>query len=107
MSVKLKYTPNYDKIVNFLYEESDEISNKLIECYQEYIFNIKNKKCKEKIDIVMDEYTNKDFFYKYVQDYFSNNDLYDTYDKIVIKLNKLYKDFEEEKYKNIKTARWL
>ena len=70
-------------------------------------YNIKNKKCKEAIDIVLNEYTDKSDFYKYVQDYFNNNDLYDNYDKIVSILNKLYKEYEEYKYKSIKNARWL
>ena len=107
MDNKFRYSPNYDKIVNFLYEGIDPISKKIIGSYQEYIFSIKNKKCKEAIDIVLNEYTDKSDFYKYVQDYFNNNDLYDNYDKIVSILNKLYKEYEEDNYKSIKNARWL
>lgn len=103
----LKYTPNYDKVVNFLYVESDEISKRLIECYREYVFNIKNKKSKENIDIVLNEYTEKNGFYKYVQDYFKEYDIYDTYDRVMLRINKLYKEYKKEQIKSIKNARWL
>ena len=43
MDNKFRYSPNYDKIVNFLYEGIDPISKKIIGSYQEYIFSIKNK----------------------------------------------------------------
>lgn len=107
MIKEIKYSPNYDKIVNFLYEDNDEISKKIIESYQEYIFNIKNKKCKENIDSVLNNYTDKGDFYKYVQDYFNSHDLYETYNNIIIILNKLYKEYEEAKLKTIKNVRWL
>lgn len=111
MSVSiLKHSPNYDKIVDFLYKENDNISKQLIECYQEYLFTIKSVKSKENIDNIMNLYTEKEDFYKYVQNYFSENDcleLYDSYDKVIKKLIKVYKEYEEERFKKIKNTRWV
>lgn len=103
-------TPNYDKIVNFLYEESDIISKYLIECYQEYIFKIKSRKSKLIIDNVMMEYTKKEEFYKYVINHFNPNfssELYDSYDKVIRKIINLYKDYEKNTLKKINNTRWL
>ena len=85
--------PNYDEIVNFLYSGNDEISKYLIDCYQEYIFNVKSLKSKINIDNIMKEYIEKKDFYKYVQNYFDvckNADIFNSYDKVVRKLFKLY-----------------
>ena len=38
--VILKYCPNFYKIKNFEYEEEDSITEKLINIYEDYIFNI-------------------------------------------------------------------
>lgn len=103
-------TPNYDKIVNFLYEENDIISKYLIECYQEYIFNIKNKKSKLIIDDVMNEYIKKEEFYKYVFNHFNpsfSSELYDSYDKVIRKLINLHKEYETNTLKKINNTRWL
>ena len=95
----------YDDIVNFLYEEDDIISKTLISSYQEYVFKIKNKQSKQTIDNILYEYINKTDFYKYVQENFEN--LYSSYDKVVLSLKRLYNEYEIERLKNIKNARWL
>ena len=99
----------YDKIVNFLYLENDIISKLLINYYQEYIFNIKSEKSKIKLDEIMNLYTDKEDFYKYVQDVFDlkNNEIYDNYDKVIRKLLKIYKDYEKYKLSKIENSRWL
>lgn len=110
VELKLKDCPNYDKIVNFLYEENDTISKLLIHCYQEYSFTIKSNKSRLHIDEIMNLYTDKGDFYKFIQNYFDvskSNELFDSYDKLIIKLNRLYKTYEEEKLKKVKNARWL
>ncbi len=108
--VKITDCPNYDKIVNFLYLENDIVSKLLIEYYQEYVFNIKSEKSKLKIDGIMGLYTDKEDFYKYVQNYFdisNNNEIYDNYDKVIRKLVKVYQEYEINALKNIKNSRWL
>lgn len=104
---KVNLSSNYDKIVNFLYENDDQISRLLIECYQKYIFNIKNKNSISNVDKVMSEYIKKSDFYKTVQEYFKADEIYDSFDKIMLKIIKLYKLYEQQKYKNIKNTRWL
>ena len=104
---KVKLSSNYDQIVNFLYEENDDLSSFLIDNYQKYIFSIKNKKSISNIDKTMSEYVKEESFYKFVKENFKEEDKYDTYDEIVLKLNKLYKVYEEEELKKIKSTRWL
>lgn len=98
-------SPNYDKIVNFLYQENDEISKILIENYQEYLFG--NNKNKKKLDMIFDIYTNKDEFYRYIQSYFLeyNDELYNL--KLMSNICKLYDNFEKEKLSKIDNVRWL
>ncbi len=101
---------HYDKIVNFLYLENDTISKLLIDYYQEYVFNIKSEKSKIKLDEIMNLYTDKEDFYKYVQNAFDlkkNNEIYDNYDKVIRKLLKIYKQYENDRLVKIENSRWL
>ena len=100
----------YDKIVNFLYLENDIISKLLIHYYQEYVFNTKSEKSKIKLDEIMSLYTDKEDFYKYVQNVFDlkkSNEIYDNYDKIIRKMLKIYKNYENYKLTKIENSRWL
>lgn len=103
-----KYSPNYDKIVNFLYEKDDIISKMLIEYYQDYLFG-KNNRNKRKLDSVLDLYTDKSDFYRYVENYFTlyENDLFDDSSKVMNKLIKIYDTFESEGLKKVNKARWI
>lgn len=100
-------SPNYDKIVNFLYQENDEISKVLIENFQEHLFG--NNKNKKKLDIVFDAYTNKDEFYRYIQNYFKefSDDLYSPCVKLMNNMCRLYDRFEEERLSKIDNVRWI
>lgn len=102
-----KLSSTYDEIVNFLYEDNDELSIFLIDCYQKYLSSIKSSKSIKTIDKTMIEYVKKEEFYKFVKENFDIEDKYNTFDKIVLYLNKLYKNYEEEKMKKIKSTRWL
>ena len=106
----LKCCKYYDKIVNFLYLENDIISELLINYYRDYVFNIKSEKSKIRIDKIMNLYTEKEEFYKYIQRIFNlekNNEIYDNYEKLMRKLLKLYSEFEKINAKKIKNSRWL
>ena len=102
----LKYSPNYDKIVNFLYQTNDEISKQLIEYFQDYLFESRSR-YKTKMDFVLDKYTDEDEFFNYVQKYFSENEIYGEGSKILKKLCQLYDQYEKEKYQKINNARWI
>ena len=100
----------YDKIVNFLYLVNDIISKLFIHYYQEYVFNTKSEKSKIKLDEIMSLYTDKEDFYKYVQNIFDlkkSNEIYDNYDKIIRKMLKIYKNYENYKLTKIENSRWL
>lgn len=104
-----KNSPNYDKIVNFLYEDSDIISDMLISCFRDYILDNKLKN-KKKFDEIMNLYTDKGDFYRFVQSYYKDgneNDIFDSYDRVYNKLLKLFQMYEEEKMKKIDNTRWL
>lgn len=108
--IDVSSSPNYDKIVNFLYEENDLISKLLIDNYRDYLTHIKSKKSKKEIDEMMNAYTDKADFYKRVQEYFNleeNHELLDSYDKVIRKFRTVYKEWEKEKFKTMKSARWL
>lgn len=108
--IDIASSPNYDKIVNFLYEDNDLISKLLIDNYQEYLTHIKNKRSKKEIDELMNCYTEKEEFYKKVQAYFNleeNHELLDSYDKVIRKLRNVYKEYQKEKFRIMKNARWL
>ncbi len=97
---------HYDKIVNFLYLENDIVSKLLIDYYQEYVFNIKSEKSKIKVDEIMNLYTDKEDFYKYVQ-IKMKDDIYDNYERVIRKLIKTYNEYESDKLKKINNTRWL
>lgn len=108
--IDIASSPNYDKIVNFLYEDNDLISKLLIDNYQEYLTHIKSKRSKKEIDELLNCYTEKTEFYKKVQTYFNleeNHELLDSYDKVIRKLRNVYKEYQEEKFRIMKNARWL
>lgn len=105
--IAFKDVVNYDKIINFLYEENTTITKLLINSYQEYIFNIKSSKSKKNIDSIMSLYIDKGDFYKYVLNNINIDDIYVPYDKVIKKLNEIYKKYESDKYKKIKNTRWL
>lgn len=104
--INFKDVENYDVITNFLYEENTTITKLLINSYQEYVFNIKSSRSKKNIDNIVNLYIQKGDFYKYVIENIED-DIYFPYDKVIRKLNNIYKKYEIEKYKKIKSTRWL
>ena len=104
--INFKDTENYDKIINFLYEENTTITKLLINSYQEYVFNIKSSRSKKNIDKIMGLYIDKGDFYKYILDNIDDN-IYLPYDKVIRKLNNIYKQYEIDRYRKFKNARWL
>ena len=109
LATKLKDCPNYDRVVNFLYENNDFISQILVDCYQKYLVSIKSSISRSNIDNIMNIYVDKKRFYKYVQRYFNHNleEIYDTFDKVIMKLYRLYKNYESDKYRKISNSRWF
>ena len=113
--VILSHCPNFYKIVNFEFNEDDQITLKLIEIYKNYIFNIdinnsEDIKNVEKIDYVMN---------KYIEDYFFRKDMQERLLKIRVKKNDnvletlviniidAFDNYETGYTRNIYFARWI
>lgn len=65
----LRHCPNFYKIINFEYYDDDELSKKLIDVYEKYVFkvDIKDKneiKRLEQLDLVLNKYIDDYFFRK-------------------------------------------
>ncbi|MDD2434780.1 MAG: hypothetical protein PHO63_00820 [Bacilli bacterium] len=110
----LKYSPNYNDIVNYNFDEDDFVSQRIINYYQEYLFGNIYKPQLKKIkvfDKIVWEYIKNDQFYQYVQYYLkelelSNSDL-DYYEHLDRNLEKLYKDFDKNSLKKVVSTKWL
>lgn len=114
--VVLKYCPNFYKIVNFNYDESDYITEKLFSIYEDYIF---------KIDIHnIDEIENaKNLDYvlgKYIDDYLFRKELSKELLQVRIKKNctdiikaivesiiSIFNRYQEFTTRNIYISRWI
>jgi len=72
----LEYCVNFDEIVNCEFLEDDILTKKLIEYYQEFVFNV-DIKDKEQLELIR----NLDsVMYKYIEDYRFAKKLKDTLD---------------------------
>lgn len=103
----MKYALNYDRVVNFVCSEEDDLTNQVISYYKNYILGIiPKKKYKTKIfDNVVNKYLTDIYFHDYV----TNNidcsiDLY--YDLDDYMLN-LYRKYLNNQSRKITTSRWL
>ena len=111
----LKYCPNFYKITNYDFEDEDCISLKLINIYEEFIFNInlndesEIKKAKE-LDKILSKYVDDYLFRKEVKSGVLNirvkrgTDILET---IVNSLISLFESYEEGYTRNIYFARWI
>ncbi len=111
----INHCPNFHKIINFDYFEGDFISEKLIEIYKDFIFEIDLNNKKEidmikQIDFVIN---------KYIEDYYFRKEMQRSMQNIRVKNSgNLLKDIVEEvincfdsyEYgytRNIYFARWI
>ena len=110
----LKYCPNFYKIINFEYYEDDELSERLIDIYKDYVFkvDIKNKNELVKLEQV-DKILNK-----YISDYFFRKELRAEMKKIRVRKDediltaivdwiiKVFDNYEVGYTRNIYFSRW-
>mgnify|MGYP004644110177 CR=1 FL=1 len=107
----LKYCPNFYKIINFEIIEGDYITNKLIQIYQDYIFNEEND---------LEDVTKLDFaLNKYLEDYYFRKEMrrglmeirvkkdHDIIKSIVSSIINLSENYEMGYTRNIYFARWI
>lgn len=113
MKNTFKYSPHYDEIVSYVFNEDDFITKRIINYYQEYLLGVikcNNYRAKN-LDQAIYEYLNNLKFYKYVQEYLENleysNEGIDYYNNLDINLPKLYKNFERDSLEIVNGTRWL
>lgn len=112
----LKYCPNFYKIVNFVYDENDYITDKLISIYEDYIFKIDICNSDEvetvkKIDYVLG---------KFIEDYLFRKELYKELPQVRIKKNcadvlkaivesviAIFNNYQEFSTRRIYISRWI
>ena len=111
----LRHCPNFYKIINFEYYDDDEISNKLIDVYEKYVFKVdisdKNEvKRLEQLDLVLN---------KYIDDYFFRKELKVEMKKIKVRKDedilsaivnwiiRVFDNYEVGYTRNIYFSRWL
>lgn len=111
----LKYCPNFYKITNYEFDDEDYISLKLINIYEDYIFNIDlkdeisvNKVCE--IDRILSKYVDDYTFRKEIKNGVlrikvkRGSDIIET---IINSLISLFENYEEGYTRNIYFARWI
>lgn len=111
----LKHCPNFYKIVNFEYFQDDELSERLISVYEDFVFKVeltnKQQVAKlEQLDLVL---------YKYIDDYFFRKELKTEMKKIRIRKDedvltaivnwiiRVFDNYEVGYTRNIYFSRWL
>ena len=111
----LNYCPNYYNIVNFDFDLSDTISNKLVSIYKNYIFStsINDKESINKInelDRVLNNYIKDHLFRSTLQDQIvhvkvkkDSNILRSIVDVIL----KIFDDYEEYTTRRIYISKWI
>lgn len=101
----LKYCPNYDRIISYNIKDDDEVSRKLINYYEDFVFiNFDNKNKLNELDLILYEYIKDRDFYKFIQDRFiSEGDVLPLFEE----LKKLYDEFKEEALKKVESAVWI
>jgi len=111
----LKYCPNFHKIMNFEYEDDDTITIKLINIYEEFIFNInlndsESVKRVSILDKVLGKYINDYTFRKEIKNGIMSIRVRrgaDIIETIVNNLITLFENYEEGYTRNIYFARWI
>lgn len=111
----LKHCPNFYKIINFEYEESDKLTEKLINIYHEYIFNINelnqdDLKTIEQLDYVLNKYIEDYFFRKSMRNCLMEikiNKNESLFKSVIEGIIEAYENYETGYTRNIYFARWI
>jgi hypothetical protein len=112
----LKYCPNFYKIVNMDFQEGDNISTKLVDIYEDFIFkadltNEQNIKLVKDIDHVLNSYIEDYTFRNEVQNKLMTIKVKrtskDILTSIVEAIINLFDKYIEETTRKIYIARWI
>lgn len=111
----LKHCPNFYKINNFEFDEEDYITLKILNIYEDYIFNIDETneielKKIEDLDYVLSKYIDDYSFRKDVQQGLLNIRVKrnaNIVETIINAILKIFEKYEEGYTRNIYFARWV
>lgn len=111
----LKHCPHFYTIINFEYYNNDIISERLINIYESYIFNVDitnvdNKKKIEKLDTIMYKYISDNIFRNEFKDDIRNIKLKKSdnlLDAIVNAILKVFDEYCKVRLKRIPITRWI
>ncbi|MGI6329806.1 MAG: hypothetical protein ACOXZR_03015 [Bacilli bacterium] len=112
----LSFCPHFNEIVNCEFLEDDLLTSKLIQYYQDYIFNI-NEEDEEEIKVI----SNLDqAMYKYIEDYRFAKSLRETLqveavlskdfaylEQLMKYIIQFFNDFEKQEVRNIFQTKWI
>ncbi len=101
---------HYDSILNFHYKTYDDITEKLISTYQEYLFQIDGEDAKQlhmakQLDQVMYVYVTSSSFYRFVQNYYRKDTSIPFGD--ITDVIALYHDYIKDEIKSTKITKWI
>lgn len=111
----LKHCPHFYTIINFEYYSNDVISERLINVYENYIFNVDinnvdNRKKIEKFDEVMYKYISDNIFRNEIKNDIKNIKLKKSdnlLESIVNAILKIFDDYYKTHLKKIPITRWI
>lgn len=113
--VILSHCPNFYKIINFEFFEDDYISQKLIQIYKDFIFDIdvsnkKDLKIIEQLDFVINKYMEDYYFRKEMQNGMANIRVKKSDDmlrNIAVGVIECFDSYELSYTRTIYFARWI
>lgn len=112
----ISYCPNFYKITGFVPMESDNITEKIIKLYREYIFridlnNIEDVKMVQELDHVVgkyiDDYIFRKAFQKQIVKVRIRRDVKDALKEIIKSMIKIFDKYEEDTTKVIYVSHWI
>ena len=111
----LRHCPNFYKIMNFEYLEDDNLSEKLVDIYEEYVFKVdlnSNKQVSrlEQLDLILNKYIDDYFFRKELQSEMNKIRIRkgeDILEAIVSWVIKVFDNYEVGYTRNIYFSRWI
>lgn len=101
--------PNYNRIINYNYMESDLLTHQLINLYQEYILSTNMTECElitcEIYDNIIKEYLDNRKFHNFIKKHYENGHFEDFImkDKII----ELYDQYQNEHLRLVEETKWL
>lgn len=103
----MKCAVNYDRVVNFIYDNDDFITDKIINYYKNYIFNVvpKERHMVKSLDMIIYKFLTDIYFNSYLKE--NLDDDTDYYYDLDYVLSRLYKEYMIKESRKIAVHRWL